>query len=366
MVLSSTGPPGLPGPKRPLSPSSNPPKAPSRSDILSPVPMQPHTNWFQLLALSPGPIPFTLPTTAFTEPAEDRPHAELASNTRQLPCAHIDNSDVIVNLASVAENNLCLGTNSADPWTCAHMRACAHARDTCAACSISLTCCSCRSLRYTPGPPPTSPTHRVHRSRSASPVLFRNVGNGTPPATPPSLYNTPDYDDDAYARAFADSDTCDNSSCPRGTNEPATWTITVEHFDDGAEEFYDRTFRACAACNQSCKKTFMMHRIKSRTFDNSTRPSLNANKPESHAQASTLTPAVAPLIESLLEPESSTLATALTSTNTPSDSRPATPLQVFSAVARAHRISCSHAFSTCPFFFFFFFLIGSGHINQVN
>ncbi|KAF8695040.1 hypothetical protein AX14_001892 [Amanita brunnescens Koide BX004] len=39
---------------------------------------------------------------------------------------------------------------------------------------------------------------------------------------------------------------------------------------------YDRTFRACGACNRSCKRSFMTHKIKSRTFDNSTR---KANAP---------------------------------------------------------------------------------------
>ena len=37
---------------------------------------------------------------------------------------------------------------------------------------------------------------------------------------------------------------------------------------------YDRTFRACSACNRACKKSFMGHRIKTRTFDNSTRAAL--------------------------------------------------------------------------------------------
>ena len=39
--------------------------------------------------------------------------------------------------------------------------------------------------------------------------------------------------DEAYSRAFAEYDTCDNSSCVRGANEPASWTITVEQFDEG-------------------------------------------------------------------------------------------------------------------------------------
>ena len=182
MVLSSTGPPGLPRPKKSLSP---PPSAPFHPDVLSPMPTQPHTSWFQLLSSSPGPVAFTLPTAVSAVVTQDQPHAGLASGTRHSPCTHIDNGDLIINLSSSTKNNLHLGTSSADPWTCAHMHICAHANDACAACSISLTCCSCWSLRYTPGPPPASPMPLIHRSRSASPVLFRDAGNGTPPPTPP-------------------------------------------------------------------------------------------------------------------------------------------------------------------------------------
>jgi hypothetical protein len=80
-----------------------------------------------------------------------------------------------------------------------------------------------------------------------------------------------EHDDNAYARALAESDTCDNSSCPRGPNELASWTIIVEEFDESSEEFHDRTFRACASCNRSCKKSFMTYKIKSRKFDNSSK-----------------------------------------------------------------------------------------------
>ena len=98
--------------------------------------------------------------------------------------------------------------------------------------------------------------------------MFRSdVGNGAPPPGFDTFDN--DHDDNAYIRALAESDTCDNSSCPRGFDEPATYTITVEAFDDGLEEFYDRNYRACAACNRACKKSFLGCRIKSRRFDNS-------------------------------------------------------------------------------------------------
>ncbi|KAF8694109.1 hypothetical protein AX14_002174, partial [Amanita brunnescens Koide BX004] len=68
-------------------------------------------------------------------------------------------------------------------------------------------------------------------------------------------------------------------SCPRGADEPASWTLTVEQFDEGTEEFFNRTFRACGACNRSCKRSFMGHKVKSRVFDNSTRASFEATPP---------------------------------------------------------------------------------------
>ena len=79
--------------------------------------------------------------------------------------------------------------------------------------------------------------------------------------------------------ALAESDTCDNSSCPRGQDEPASYSLTVEQFDEGTEETYERIFRACGACNRSCKKSFMGHRIKSRVFDNSSRELLAKRVP---------------------------------------------------------------------------------------
>ncbi|KAF8701062.1 hypothetical protein AX14_000586 [Amanita brunnescens Koide BX004] len=93
--------------------------------------------------------------------------------------------------------------------------------------------------------------------------MFNDDANDTP-------------DDDAYARALAECDTCDNISCPRGHDEPATWTLTVEQFDEGTEEFFNRTFRACGACNRSCRRSFMGHKVKSRTFDNSTKMAIQA------------------------------------------------------------------------------------------
>ena len=68
----------------------------------------------------------------------------------------------------------------------------------------------------------------------------------------------------------------DNSSCLRGANAPATYSITVEQFDEGSEETYERIFRACNACNRSCRKSFMGHRIKACVFDNSAREALTS------------------------------------------------------------------------------------------
>ncbi|KAF8697684.1 hypothetical protein AX14_001305 [Amanita brunnescens Koide BX004] len=77
--------------------------------------------------------------------------------------------------------------------------------------------------------------------------------------------------------ALADADTCDNSSCPNGPDAPARYSIVVEAFDDSEEEFYDRTYHACAACNHSCKKSFLGNRIKSHVFDNSIRDKASAS-----------------------------------------------------------------------------------------
>ena len=227
-----------------------------------------------------------------------------------------------------------------DPWTRAHLRVCAHAGQECAACSVSLICCSCRSLRHSPGLPPSSPTpvpaHAL-RSRSASPILFRNVGNGSPPAH--FDQSVPEYDDEAYSRALAECDTCDNSSCIRGANEPATWTITVEQFDEGSEEFYDRMFRACAACNLACKKSFMTYRIKSRCFDNTTR-----NLPAPPASRSFLD---APTIVSNPAPPSPSPPQPAVAS--PTMSRPPTPpLEAFAIISYSHRVSCDHTFNACP------------------
>ena len=101
-------------------------------------------------------------------------------------------------------------------------------------------------------------------------AVFRtDVGNGSPP--PEWDSHVDEHDDEAYAKALVETDTCDNSSCPRSHDEPATYSLVVDWFDESSKEFYEQLFRVCSACNWSCKKSFLGHKIKSRRFDNSTR-----------------------------------------------------------------------------------------------
>ncbi|KAF8675289.1 hypothetical protein AX14_005152, partial [Amanita brunnescens Koide BX004] len=348
MAATASSPPGLPRPHKKKLPPSPLPLSQGPPPIFSPAPSQPRTDWFQLLG-SPSPLPAPLMSTApaaYVEPST-QPHtvlSQVTAATHAQPKSQLlsssklfDNASIVSNIATVPSSATKI--TASDPWARAHMRVCAHAHDECAACSISLTCCSCRALRYTPGPPPVSPTTALTpiRSRSASPTLFRNVGNGSPPPDFDTCHDQPYPDDDAYARALAECDTCDNSSCPRGVDEPASWTITVTQFDEGLEEFYDRTFRLCSACNRSCKKSFLGHKIKARQLDNSSK-FLVEPKPDRFDNAVRSSPSVVPL---------GTTAVSRASTPPP-PSRPPTPLEVFSTVSYAHRASCNHAFSTCP------------------
>ena len=287
-----TGPP--PGLSRPKTsppppphtnfPNPNPPLS-AHPIVASLMPQRAATaSWASSLAA--GLFPATFPS--FPVPPQV-PHGLLPSNAAAQPAGCLHNNGQITDLGTGLP-----APAPSDPWHRAHTRVCAHAIIPCAACSVVLFCCTCRALRFTPGPPPVSPSvpantprspAHIQRYRSASPTLFRsNVGNGTPP--PGFDSHNDDYDDDAYAQALADADTCDNSSCPRGDDEPATYTITVEQFDEGTEESYDRTFRACSACNRSCRKSFLGHKIKSRRFDNSIRESSKAsNTPASSASS---------------------------------------------------------------------------------
>ena len=117
------------------------------------------TSWFSLTASrAPSPIPQLPPAAidaAMPLPAP-RHVAAIALPTTSLQSNLIDNIDLVTNISSLAYSVAKVDATK-DPWAHAHTRVCAHANQECSACSISLTCCSCRALRYTPGPPPSSP-----------------------------------------------------------------------------------------------------------------------------------------------------------------------------------------------------------------
>ena len=156
-------PPGLPRPK--TSASLNPPLGSSlpfstRSSppIASPNPQHATAaSWAS--SLSAGlfpPAPEVFPNTPKV-PQGLLPSGKAAQPTGYLCNPLIDNK-LVTNLAGTS-----LSPPPMDPWHRAHARICAHANAACPACSISLICCSCRSLRFTPGPPPVSPTAPCHR-----------------------------------------------------------------------------------------------------------------------------------------------------------------------------------------------------------
>ena len=285
MASFSGPPPGLSRPKTSKNPLQPPLPSPTSSllpPIASPSPRRPHSaSWASSLAAGLFPQSFELqPPTQV--PQAVLPLSEAAHSAGCLPQPHqaLSNNEAITNLAVFPD------PDPSDLWHIAHAHVCAHATQACAACSVAFVCCSCRSLRFTPGIPPlASPVSVPRRSRSSSPALLRNsgnaslalfrtnVGNGSPPSNWDSYEDQ--HDDDAYTRALAEADTCDNSSCPGGFDAPARYTITVEAFDDGAEGFYDRTYRACAACNRSCKRSFLGCKIKARAFDNSIKEAMN-------------------------------------------------------------------------------------------
>lgn len=285
MASFSGPPPGLSRPKTSeKTPPPPPPSFPASSSLplpVSPVPRRPQSSsWASSLEAGLFPPTFELPPlTQVPQGIQPLGAAVYSAGCLPQPLQALSNNEALTDLAVFPAPNLL------DPWHIAHARVCAHATQACAACSAAFICCSCRSLRFTPGTPPLAPPAPApRRSRSSSPALFRNVGNGTPP---PGFDSHDDaYDDNAYAQALAEADTCDNSSCPRGVDEPATWTITVEQFDEGSEEHYSRTFRACGACNRACKRSFMGFKIQSRVFDNSTRSKVNKHEhPEAGSDA---------------------------------------------------------------------------------
>ena len=166
------------------------------------------------------------------------------------------------------------------------------------------------------------------------------AGGGTSSRSDVDSY-VDEHDNDSYMQALIDSDTCDNGSCPNGPDAAARYSIIVEVFDDGTEEFYDRTYRACASCNRSCKKSFLGNRIKSRVFDNSVREKTTSpgavpttSRPERAPTPSPASDSPAPRPPTPLE-----VFPAM---------RPSTPLEVFAVVSYAHRTACDHAFDKCP------------------
>ena len=348
-------PPGLSRPKSnpssgstlsvPLS--SNPPLP---RNVLSPAPRRVTTaSWAS--SLMDGLFPPSFPALPVLPQV---PHGIQPLDEAVLSADRLHQNPQPVYASSVIDNLAVFpAPGPSDPWHIAHMRVCAHANEPCAGCSVAFVCCSCRALRFTPGTPPLAPlASPLRRSQSSSPALFRDVGNGSPPPGF-GFDNANDVpDDDAYARAFAESDTCDNSSCPRGAEEPATWTLTVESFDEGTEEFYDRTFRACGACNRSCKRSFMGHKVKSRFFDNSTRKDASAAP-----QCCSDTPAnkQPPLLDVFTAPAlNASSGTPLEIVNELQDAlrtlnaRPPTPAAFVATIRVKHDTDCPHSVSSCP------------------
>ena len=202
-----------------------------------------------------------------------------------------------------------------------------------------------------------------HDLGSALAPFRSDVGNGT---LPPDFDSHNDcYDDNAYVEALAETDTCDNSSCPRGAAEPATYSITVERFDEGTGEFYDQTFRVCNACNRSCKKSFMGQHIKSRVLDNSVREAL-VNRTRTRRETETPAPAPAPIpapapvsipakkspskdvLQSPTPPVPLDVITALQDTLRVLNERPPTLAAFVATVLVRHNALCGHPVSTCP------------------
>ena len=360
-------PPGLSRPKSttsltPPAPSLLPPTLPHPPcrEILSPFPQRASTaSWASSLAAGLFPTSFPVFPVPPQVPRGTQPLSGAVHPAGCLPSTPhpMSNNDAIVNLAVLP------APDPSDPWHLAHARVCAHANQACAACSVAFICCSCRSLRFTPGPAPVAPpTPLPRRSRSSSPALFRNCGNGSPP---PGFDNANDgYDDNAYMNALAESDTCDNSSCPCGPDEPASYSLTVEQFDEGTEEVYERIFRACSACNRSCRKSFMGHRIKSRIFDNSSRELLAKQAPTvldttASSSHSDTTPPPANSTQALPGPYTTDaslsahndalgIIAGLRDALRTLAGRPSTPAAFTATIRVKHNALCTHPVDSCP------------------
>ena len=163
-------------------------------------------------------------------------------------------------------------------------------------------------------------------------------------------------------------DTCNNSSCLGGLDTPARYSIVVEVFDEGIEEFYDRTYRACAACNRACKKSFLGNRIKSRHFDNSIRNKADVLSSGLHTAGSLKTaPFIVPTcgkdtttpknmaedtpasIDPCMSSSSSLdIITALQDSLRTLNERPPTPALFIAGILVKHNALCSHPVDSCP------------------
>ena len=136
----------------------------------------------------------------------------------------------------------------------------------------------------------------------------------------------------------------------------------VETFDDGTEEFYDRNYRACTACNQACKKSFLGSRIKSRQFDNSVRDAVKAKRDNTRAAPDA---AQAPASEELTaqistdrpplpNPVTAVPDTPLGAVTLLQDAlhtlsaRPPTPASFVATVRVRHDALCLHPVASCP------------------
>ncbi|KAF8718606.1 hypothetical protein AX14_011706 [Amanita brunnescens Koide BX004] len=142
----------------------------------------------------------------------------------------------------------------------------------------------------------------------------------------------------------------------------------VEAFDEGSEEFYDRTYHACAACNRACKKSFLGNRIKSRQFDNSLKDSkmtatvvadVCATTPDDPAAAVGLMNSctLAQPLEVSQAPENATTNIGLQALSTTSilqdalrtlNARPPTPAAFVATVRVKHDATCAHPVTSCP------------------
>ena len=158
----------------------------------------------------------------------------------------------------------------------------------------------------------------------------------------------------------------------------------MEQFDEGLEEHFDRTFRACAACNRACKRSFLGHKIKSRTFDNSVKAPPKADSMAMMSAVPTTTdtgaaatsssrnpipgsaayahqhPANTNLPVLLNDPEEDTNTVAgstaidLDTITTFQDAlrvlndRPPTPAAFVATIRVKHDATCSHPVGSCP------------------